>query len=39
VRFVDARFERFDRIAAAIEAHVEIDRLGSLIEEAGTGLP
>jgi adenosylcobyric acid synthase len=39
VRFVDARFERFDRIAAAIEAHVDIDRLGGLIEEAGTGLP
>jgi len=39
VRFVDARFERFDRIAAAIEAHVDVDRLGGLIEEAGTGLP
>jgi adenosylcobyric acid synthase len=39
VRFVDARFERFDRIAAAIEAHVDIDRLGGLIEGAGTGLP
>jgi adenosylcobyric acid synthase len=39
VRFMDARFDRFDRIAAAIEAHVEVDRLGSLIEEAGTGLP
>jgi adenosylcobyric acid synthase len=39
VRFMDARFERFDRIAAAIEAHVDIDRLGELVEEAGTGLP
>jgi adenosylcobyric acid synthase len=39
VRFVDARFERFDRIASAIEAHVDLDRLGVLIEEAGTGHP
>jgi adenosylcobyric acid synthase len=39
VRFADARFERFDRIAAAIEAHVDLDRLGGLIEEAGTELP
>jgi adenosylcobyric acid synthase len=39
VRFVDARFERFDRIAAAIEAHVDLDRLDGLIAEAGTGLP
>jgi adenosylcobyric acid synthase len=39
VRFAGARFERFDRIAAAIEAHVDVDRLGGLIEEAGTGLP
>jgi adenosylcobyric acid synthase len=39
VRFVDARFARFDRISAAIEAHVDLDRLGGLIEEAGTGLP
>jgi adenosylcobyric acid synthase len=39
VRFVDARFERFDRIAAAIEAYVDIDRLDGLIAEAGTGLP
>jgi adenosylcobyric acid synthase len=38
-RFVDARFERFDRIAAAIEAHVDLDRLGGLIDEAETGLP
>jgi adenosylcobyric acid synthase len=38
-RFVDARFERFDRIAAAIAAHVDLGRLGGLIEEAGTGLP
>jgi adenosylcobyric acid synthase len=39
VRFAAARFERFDRIAAAIETHVDLDRLGVLIEEAGTGLP
>ncbi len=39
VRFAEARFERFDRIAAAIEAHVDLDRLGGLIEEAGTRLP
>jgi adenosylcobyric acid synthase len=39
VRFAEARFERFDRIAAAIRAHVDLDRVGGLIEEAGTGLP
>jgi adenosylcobyric acid synthase len=39
VRFMDARFERFDRIAAAIEAHVDIDRLGELVEEAGPDFP
>jgi adenosylcobyric acid synthase len=39
VRFAEARFERFDRIAAAIEAHLDLDRLGGLVEEAGTGLP
>jgi adenosylcobyric acid synthase len=39
VGFAAARFERLDRIAAAIEAHVDLDRLGGLIEEAGTDFP
>ncbi len=39
VRFAEARSARFDRIAAAIEAHVDLDRLCALIEEAETELP
>jgi adenosylcobyric acid synthase len=39
VRFAEARSARFDRIAAAIEAHVDLDRLYAIIEEAGTELP
>jgi adenosylcobyric acid synthase len=38
VRFADARFARFDRIAAAIETHVDLDRLFELIEEADAPL-
>jgi adenosylcobyric acid synthase len=36
VGFAEARLARFDRIAAAIEANVDVDRLGRLIDEAGT---
>jgi adenosylcobyric acid synthase len=39
VGFAEARSARFDRIAAAIEAHVDLDRLGGLIDESGARLP
>ncbi|MGH9112526.1 MAG: cobyric acid synthase, partial [Acidimicrobiales bacterium] len=33
VRFADARLTRLDRIADAIEVHVDLDRLTAIIEE------
>jgi adenosylcobyric acid synthase len=39
VGFAEARSARFDRIAAAIEAHVDLDRLGGLIDESGARVP
>jgi adenosylcobyric acid synthase len=33
VRFADARLGRLDRIADAIESHVDLDRLTAIIEQ------